>query len=690
MKIKRHKNLVVLVSLVSLLVLLKLVAGRGTLTRAQMPTQTNDKPTGSVYGVSYSDDLPRSMIDSRQTLPPTPMPGQLSEVPQVIRLTYADIRAKPDEAQTSLDRLAAWLDIWHVDPDTRTLTALVWPEEYAALVDAGYHLEVDAQRTIQILAPPGYPCYRTVEELYATLAQTITLNYPGITKLVVYGDSWEKTLPGGADGYELYALEITNKAIPGPKPVAVINGGIHAMELTSPEVAMALVKYLTTNYGYDPDVTWLVDYHKIIILPMLNPDGHKKAEIGQLWRKNTDNDDGCNDPGRWGTDLNRNFYFKWGCCGGSSAAPCQSTYRGPSPDSEPEIYHYEDFVRSRIPDQWDYSDTLTVPAPVTTTGILVDMHSYDPSILYPWGWTDANAPNDTDLKAIAEKYGSLSGYPVKRSLYRVDGLTRDWGYGDLGIPTFTVELGTDNFQNCNDLPGIIADNLPALFYFIRIARTPYMLVHGPDVSNITLTPSATVTAPPVQLSATISDAQNGGQAIAAAVYYVDVPPWVTTTATIPHPMTAIDGTFDAAVEEVQAELDIHNLSSGRHTIFIQGQDADGNWGPLWATWLTVTQAWLIGDVVDDQTGAAINAANLRMVNPPWTYTARTDSSGNFARELVSGTYSVTATAQGYYSATVENVVTLSGKTTSLHIRLDALPMTYYYLPIIVKRFVAPP
>jgi murein tripeptide amidase MpaA len=155
-------------------------------------------------------------------------------------------------------------------------------------------------------------------------------------------------------------LEITNKSIPGPKPVAVIDGGIHAREMVPPEMAMALIDYLTSNYDHDPDVTWLVDYHKIIIVPVVNADGHKKAEIGLIWRKNTDNDDGCDDPSRWGTDLNRNFYLRWGCCGGSSPDPCTATYRGPSPDSEPEVYSYEDYVRSHMPDQWDYIGTLEV------------------------------------------------------------------------------------------------------------------------------------------------------------------------------------------------------------------------------------------------------------------------------------------------------------------------------------------
>ena len=45
-----------------------------------------------------------------------------------------------------------------MDSDTRTLTALVWPDEYAALVEAGYPIEIDTQETMWTLDPPGYPC----------------------------------------------------------------------------------------------------------------------------------------------------------------------------------------------------------------------------------------------------------------------------------------------------------------------------------------------------------------------------------------------------------------------------------------------------------------------------------------------------------------------------------------------------
>ena len=46
----------------------------------------------------------------------------------------------------------------------------------------------------------------------------------------------------------------------------------------------------------------------------------------QGWRKNRQ----PNDDGSVGTDINRNFSYKWGCCGGSDGNPSGETYRGPA------------------------------------------------------------------------------------------------------------------------------------------------------------------------------------------------------------------------------------------------------------------------------------------------------------------------------------------------------------------------
>jgi hypothetical protein len=36
---------------------------------------------------------------------------------------------------------------------------------------------------------------------------------------------------------------------------------IHAREITTPELAMRFLDLLLEDYGFDADITWLVDYH---------------------------------------------------------------------------------------------------------------------------------------------------------------------------------------------------------------------------------------------------------------------------------------------------------------------------------------------------------------------------------------------------------------------------------------------
>jgi hypothetical protein len=98
----------------------------------------------------------------------------------------------------------------------------------------------------------------------------------------------------------------------------------------------------------------------------------------------------------------------------------------------------------------------------------------------------------------------------------------------------------------------------------------------------------------VTLTTTLNDSrynnQNGSepvQNVAAAEYYIDVPPWVTTTLPISLPMTAADGNFNSPVEAAEATIDTTGLSLGRHIIFVRGQDANGNWGAFSAVFLEI-------------------------------------------------------------------------------------------------------
>lgn len=85
-------------------------------------------------------------------------------------------------------------------------------------------------------------------------------------------------------------------------------------------------------------------------------------------------DDYCSDSDSRGADLNRNFDFQWGCCGGSSSWERSSTYRGPSPASEPEIQALQASIATIFPDQ--RPDELVTPAPEDATGVAIDVHSY--------------------------------------------------------------------------------------------------------------------------------------------------------------------------------------------------------------------------------------------------------------------------------------------------------------------------
>jgi len=512
------------------------------------------------------------MIPAPSVAQGPPEPGH-----SVVRVYYRN--------RANLNDLAAWLDIWEVHPaDEPYLVAGVSAAEFKALQAAGYRVETLPHPASGLETIPGYPCYRTIAELYADLSQ-IAADHPGLTELVDVGDSWDKVTPGGPAGHDLYVLIITNEALPGPKPRFFLMANIHGRELITPEAALVFIDYLTDNYGRDPDVTWVLDHREVHVMVSANPDGHVKNEPGEpwaWWRKNT-NDDECG-TGSYGVDLNRNASFKWGCCGGSSPDPCHQTYRGTGQASEPEEQVVEGYARSIFPDQRGPLDTDA--APITTTGVFITLHSYSNLVLWPWGHAGTPAPNSTGLSAIGRKFATYNGYTPQQSygLYPTDGTTDDWCYGELGVPSFTFEIGGygDGFYPpCSRYDALIQPNIPAFFYAAKIADTPYRTVHGPDAKSVSADPDAFNPGDVLTLSATIDDSQNGGQTIAAAEYFIDTPGDEGTGT----PMTAADGAFDSVSENVTATVGTTGLSAGQHLLLVRGRDSAGNWGAFTATFI---------------------------------------------------------------------------------------------------------
>ncbi len=438
--------------------------------------------------------------------------------------------------------------------------------------------------------PPPYNCYRTVEEIYA-YAAALAISYPNLAEWIDVGDSWEKSV-GQLDGYDMMVLKLTNESIPGDKPKLFITAAIHAREYATAELAARFAEYLVNNYNVDADVTWLLDYHEVHIMLQTNPDGRKEAEAGDLWRKNTnENYCGVTSSNR-GADLNRNFSFWWACCGGSTSYPCGETYHGPSAGSEPETQAVQNYMQAIFPDQ--RADDLLAPAPPDATGVYIDLHSYSELVLWSWGFTDDTAPNDTSLQTLGRKFAYFNGYTPQQSidLYVTDGGTEDFAYGNLGVAGYCFEVGTAFFQDCATFENtILPDNLPALLYAAKIARTPYMTPAGPDALNLALSESVVPEGTIVTLNGQINDTRYRSgygeptQTIAQAEYAVDTPYWEAGSTAIP--MSPSDGSFNQTVENVTASINTSGWSQGRHILFIRGKDANGNWGAVSAIFLTI-------------------------------------------------------------------------------------------------------
>jgi hypothetical protein len=471
---------------------------------------------------------------------------------------------------------------------------------------------------------PSFPCYRTVEETYSDLAQ-LALDNPDLVTWVDIGDSWEKVNSGGASGNDLYTLIVTNSAIAGPKPKFYLMSAIHAREYTTAELATRFAEYLIENYNHDPEITWLLDYSEVHITPHANPDGRVIAETGVSWRKNTDNDDGCLLSAWWGTDLNRNSSFKWGFPGASSFA-CDTTYRGPGPVSEPETQAIQNYASSLFPDQRGPEDDD--PAPEDSTGLFITLHSSGNLVLLPWGWSSSPPPNSTSLETLGRKFGYYNEYEVCQGgapgcIYQTSGSTDDWMYGELGVAAYTFELGTQFFESCTYFEdNIVPKNLPSLLYSIKAARRPYQSPAGPETLDLALNEDHVPPGAEIVLTARADDTRydsNGWgdepiQDIAAARYSLDKPSWMEGVTT--YPITPQDGSFDNPLESLSAFINTAGWAMGRHTLFVESQDADGNWGVPSAVFFWITADGYLPDL--DPTEVEGNA--LRGSELSYTFT----------------------------------------------------------------------
>ncbi|QRF62071.1 M14 family zinc carboxypeptidase [Variovorax paradoxus] len=420
-------------------------------------------------------------------------------------------------------------------------------------------------------------------------------------------------------------------------PRMVTTSSIHAREYTPAEFSTRFAEWLVKNHGTDPTATWLLDHNEFHFILHANPDGRKLAEqtvaqgFGSGWRKNVNLEDAyCKSPDdellapyigpiESGVDLNRNFPFSWnGSKGvGSSGDACELNYRGKSAGSEPETAAIVKYVAGTRQQDGNFAGGLlsdrrtTAPndfvtgAPGDYEGLYIDIHSFGELVLWPWGFRPdalgghSRTANDDGLSAFAQRLAWYNGYAADQTLfYDTDGTTADTFYGELGAPSFMIELGTSFYELCEDFEnGILPKNMASLRYAARTLKAPYQLPLGPDAADLKLSATAVKQGESVTLTATIDDdrylhstqpiTRHDPQPIQAANAYINTVPWDSTAKAISLSATA-DTAFGAGPKvTVSGVIDTSAFLPGKHLLYVQGINRNGRAGPPDAVFLEV-------------------------------------------------------------------------------------------------------
>ncbi|MEW2139706.1 M14 family metallopeptidase [Streptomyces sp. NPDC005409] len=274
--------------------------------------------------------------------------------------------------------------------------------------------------------------YHNYAEATAEINQRVA-QYPSIMTKQVIGKSYQ--------GRDLIAIKISdNVATDEAEPEVLFTHHQHAREHLTVEMALYLLNEFGSKYGTDARVTNAVNGREIWIIPDLNPDGGEydiATGSYRSWRKNRQPNAGSS---YIGTDENRNWNYKWGCCGGSSGSKSSETYRGAAAESAPEVKVVSDFVRGRV-----VGGKQQIKA-------AIDFHTYSELVLWPFGYTyNDTAPGLTaDDLAVYKKIGTSmaasNGYTPEQSsdLYITDGTIDDWLWGSQKIFAYTFEMYPEN------------------------------------------------------------------------------------------------------------------------------------------------------------------------------------------------------------------------------------------------------
>jgi hypothetical protein len=311
--------------------------------------------------------------------------------------------------------------------------------------------------------PAGYRGFHTYTEM-VTDVEAIAAAHASIVQLFTIGQS--------AQGRDLIGAKVSdNVATDEAEPEAYLDGLTHGNEPMSLEMTIRLLHWLADGYGSDDRITNIVNRTEIWIVFAVNPDG-QAFDYGngtlRNWRKNRQPNAGTT---AIGTDLNRNYGYRWGGSG-SSGTPSSSKYRGPAAFSAAETRAVRDFVRGRV------------IGGRQQIRVAISFHEFGRYVMWPYAATTADLPSDMTrqdraaLVTIGRRMAERNGYrPMQASdLYLASGTTADWLYGTYRTIAYTIEMSAVDYPKDTAIASETGRNRDAVLYLLERAWCPLAVI----------------------------------------------------------------------------------------------------------------------------------------------------------------------------------------------------------------------
>ena len=384
------------------------------------------------------------------------------------------------EGDADVERLEALgLDVTHASTGDTIDVATYTAEQRADLRAAGFDYEVRvadmaaadrrARAAESGLTTRALPSKRTTYRKYADYGNDLkglADRHKGHVRLVTLPTRSLENRP--IEGVEIAA----GVGRPGDgRPILLIAGLTHAREWPSGEMAIEFAIDIADTFaaGTDPRVTRMLERSRVIVLPMLNPDGFVVSrDIGGTGqdmgddrpstgstaealtdsaaykRKNcrapvpAEQGTPCASRLTSGVDLNRAFGAFWGGPG-TSTNPATQQFRGPMPFSEPEAVAVRQFGAANQIQTFISNHTFTDVGRILR----------QPGFKIPNDIVGDVTPDEPIFKALGDAMADSTGYISElgyATLGNITGPSDDFLYYSQGTIGYTPELRGNNFH----------------------------------------------------------------------------------------------------------------------------------------------------------------------------------------------------------------------------------------------------